>query len=194
MNFSSETPPWPSKRQKLGGKENIPTPSPISLSTPFPPTNTPISRSISLNTPPRTPLADKKHRTQYRNGYEVKPQTPSFKPYTLNNRGHPRQKAFVFEGFRHILPQGPLSTSDWNSLARESGVLKDGQSLKDFQVEVANIVISRKTDLCVVAPTGSGKSHLWVLPLLTQKKGSISLVIIPFTSLGYQGEERCGFC
>ncbi|KAF9536389.1 P-loop containing nucleoside triphosphate hydrolase protein [Agrocybe pediades] len=61
--------------------------------------------------------------------------------------------------------------------------------LRDYQVEAANVIVSRDRDLCIVAPTGSGKSLTWVLPLLAQRKG-ISLVIVPFTSLGFQGEQR----
>ncbi|KAF8998375.1 P-loop containing nucleoside triphosphate hydrolase protein [Cyathus striatus] len=53
----------------------------------------------------------------------------------------------------------------------------------------ANHIISRLEDICVIAPTGAGKSLLWILPLLAQKQG-ISLVIVPFTSLGVQGENR----
>jgi superfamily II DNA or RNA helicase len=61
--------------------------------------------------------------------------------------------------------------------------------LRPYQVEAANWVIARKGDLCIIAPTGSGKSLVWALPLLEQKDG-ISLVIVPFTSLGHQGELR----
>ncbi|KAL4242295.1 hypothetical protein ABKN59_012046 [Abortiporus biennis] len=56
-------------------------------------------------------------------------------------------------------------------------------------IEVANIVISRSKDVCIIAPTGSGKSLLWTLPLLAVPS-SISLVVTPYTTLGREGEER----
>jgi superfamily II DNA helicase RecQ len=83
----------------------------------------------------------------------------------------------------------PLSREEWNKLARESSVLPDGCELKDFQVECANRVISREGDLCVISPTGSGKSLLWILPLLAQKHGVV-MVITPYTSLGSESESR----
>lgn len=84
-----------------------------------------------------------------------------------------------------------LDTKEWDKLALEAGVLRTGQTVKDYQVNASNHIISRKGDMCVVAPTGAGKSLIWALPLLAQKRG-ISLVVVPYTSLGYQGEQKCG--
>lgn len=193
MFLSHSTPTWPPIRRRTEGniKENL-LPFPA---TPTPATQPTLSSYVLLTAPedtpttPRSPLVEKKNRTRYQNGYEVKPKTPSFKPYTINNPGHARQKVFAFNSFTPLAPIKPLSPEVWNQLARDSGLLKSGQRLRDYQVEAANFILSREGDLCVVAPTGAGKSHIWVLPLLAQRAG-ISLVIIPFTSLGYQGEER----
>ncbi|KAG5640122.1 hypothetical protein DXG03_001030, partial [Asterophora parasitica] len=136
----------------------------------------------------RKPLADKKNRKSYQNGFETKPKTPSYKPY-LNNPGHPRRNAFAFGNFEKLSPRKALDSQEWNTRAIESGGLRAGQELREFQIESANFVLSRAGDLCVFAPTGSGKPKLQVLPLLVQEK-AVSLVVIPFTSLGYQGEER----
>jgi superfamily II DNA helicase RecQ len=56
-------------------------------------------------------------------------------------------------------------------------------------MQCSDIVVGMVGDVCVIAPTGSGKSVLWLLPLLVQKDG-ISLVITPYTSLGVEGEQR----
>ncbi|KAJ7679453.1 P-loop containing nucleoside triphosphate hydrolase protein [Mycena polygramma] len=45
----------------------------------------------------------------------------------------------------------------------------------------------RRGDAVVIAPTGSGKSLTWILPLLA-RQGGTSLVITPYTSLGLDGE------
>ncbi|KAH7917200.1 P-loop containing nucleoside triphosphate hydrolase protein, partial [Leucogyrophana mollusca] len=47
----------------------------------------------------------------------------------------------------------------------------------------------RSEDICFVAPTGAGKSLLWILPLLAHKSG-VSLIITPYTSLGIEGQQR----
>ncbi|KAF8178737.1 hypothetical protein BJ912DRAFT_983760 [Pholiota molesta] len=156
--------------------------------------NTPKDLNSTPHSPlptPRPPLSAMKIRPRFQNGYEVKSKTLSFTPYKVNNPGHPRQKAFAFGDFQSITAMDPLPSTEWNKLALDSGILKAGQVLRDYQVEAANCIISRSGDLCVIAPTGAGKSHTWILPLLAQGMG-ISLVIVPFTSLGYQGEERCG--
>jgi len=149
-----------------------------------------INQNSSYSTPQRS-LPGQKPRKTYRNGYETKPKTPSYTPYKLNNPGRPRQKAFAFSDFQKLSSMEALSLQRWNELAVSEGLLKDGQQLRDYQVEASNVIISRQQDLCVIAPTGAGKSLVWVLPLLAQKKG-ISVVIVPYTSLGFQGERRYG--
>ena len=187
----------PSKRQKVNKENDFVLPAtPLATRAVTRPKSSVSSNETPLSTP-GTPsltfiasLAPKKHRTRYQNGYEVKPRTPSFKPYTVNNPGHARQKVFSFNGHKVLTRLDLLSKEEWNTLALRHGLLKEGQTLRDYQIEAANLVISRSNNLCVIAPTGAGKFLVWMLPLLAQESG-ISLVIVPFTSLGFQGEERC---
>ena len=83
----------------------------------------------------------------------------------------------------------PLSCTRWNLLVHNAGWFDNSQALKEFQMQCSNVVIGRMGDMVVIAPTGSGKSLLWALPLLVHKAG-ISLVITPYTSLGTEGEQR----
>ncbi|KIM82653.1 hypothetical protein PILCRDRAFT_819953 [Piloderma croceum F 1598] len=158
--------------------QNATTPSPTQ------PITTPIRR---------IPLAStiNNSKKRFRNGFEVKPQTPSYKPYALNSRGRKRQCAYVFDDEETcIKPIQPPSHAKWNELALEARILPDGCALWDFQMQCSDIVVGMAGDVCVIAPTGSGKSVLrWLLPLLVQKDG-ISLVITPYTSLGVEGEQR----
>ncbi|KAJ7590021.1 hypothetical protein C8J56DRAFT_1163738 [Mycena floridula] len=125
-----------------------------------------------------------------RNGYEAATPAPSFKPYALNNPGFPRQSAFAFDGeTSRVKPLGPLDDEEWNLLAEKHGLLPAGAELRDFQHEAANVIIQRQDDLCLIAPTGAGKSLVWTLPLLAQNNG-ISLVVTPYTSLGKQGAQN----
>jgi superfamily II DNA helicase RecQ len=78
----------------------------------------------------------------------------------------------------------------WNALAVDATLIPAGSQLRDFQVECANIVLERSGDVIVVSPTGSGKSLVWVLPLLA-RQGGISLVVTLYTSLGLDSEIRC---
>jgi hypothetical protein len=89
-----------------------------------------------------------------------------------------------------IEPMGPLPCIRWNELARESCILPDGCDLQSFQTQCSDIVIGLGGDVCIISPTGSGKSLLWILPLLAQKKG-ISLVITLYTNLGTEGQDKC---
>jgi hypothetical protein len=171
----------PAKRQRRGDPPSTPR------NSAQPTTSLPQTPTV-LPTTPCPVLTDKKNRKNYRNGFEVKPKTPSFKPDSINNQGHPWRKAFAFRNTSRLAVLKALS-EEWNTLALDVGAIKPGQKLQKFQVESTNIIISRSGDLCVIAPTGAGKSLIWILPLLIQKHG-ISLVIIPFTSLGYQGEDR----
>ncbi|KAF5332082.1 hypothetical protein D9611_008129 [Ephemerocybe angulata] len=154
---------------------------------------TPIPAPSGSNTPITTlpPLSEKKNRPTYRNGYAIdpKPQAQSTDPYQLIQRGRHKLKAFAFEAPTPLTSQPELNASDWTAKAREAGFITEEQSLRKFQVDAANHILARDGDLCVIAPTGSGKSLVWALPLLAQENG-ISLVIVPFTSLGHQGELR----
>ena len=109
----------------------------------------------------------------------------------MNKPGRPKHKAFAFTDFQRLKSMKELDKVSWNTLALRARLIQPGQELREYQMEAANWVIGREGDLCVIAPTGAGKSLLWMLPLLVQKKG-ISLVIVPYTSLGHQGEQRCG--
>ena len=192
---------WIPKRPRLDKENEVPavhtsnsarTPGVLSKTT-YPSTPTPAPKETSqldwydTSPVPRIPLTARK---LHQNGFLKQPKTPSYKPYALNNRGQVRRHAFAFSGYKKLEPMEPLPNEEWNALARANVLLKDGQSLRDFQIEAANLTITRKKDLCVISPTGSGKSLLWLLPLLAQKRG-ISLVIVPYTSLGFQGEQRC---
>ncbi|KAJ7741732.1 P-loop containing nucleoside triphosphate hydrolase protein [Mycena metata] len=137
---------------------------------------------------PGNPLAPIKHRKQYRNGYEQTPKTPSFRPFALNNPGTPNQRAFDLSKPVRLKPIPALDPSEWNILAQKNHVIPPGANLRSFQIQMSNLVLMRRGDGIVIAPTGSGKSLLWILPLLARKEG-ISLVITPFTSLGRDGEH-----
>lgn len=77
-------------------------------------------------------------------------------------------------------------------LAIDAGIIPDGSNLHDFQIECANIVMECAGDVIVVSSTGSGKSLVWLLPLLA-RQGGVSLVITPYTSLGLNSEIRYSF-
>ncbi|KAI0314795.1 P-loop containing nucleoside triphosphate hydrolase protein [Amylostereum chailletii] len=186
---------WPPTRHTHRNPSTTGTPS---LETP-----SRVLASLNLNTPrilappnlhsdsspaPK-PASSLGARRTYRNGYEVKPQAPSYRPYALNNQGYRRQHAFVVEDVPHIKSSEPLAQSQWDDLARTHKIIKAGWTVKPFQAECANHVLGRATDVCLIAPTGAGKSTLWVLPLGVQRQG-ISLVVTPYTSLGAEGELR----
>ena len=106
--MSENTPPsplWPPNR-----KRKAPPDTPLNHSQPFNGSNThslpPSSPSpFVVQTPAshsRKPLSNltpatntSKRAKIYCNSYETT-QTPSYKPYSLNSRGHTRQKAFAF--------------------------------------------------------------------------------------------------
>ena len=146
-----------------------------------------LSPSIS----PRTPLVDTHNvnKRRYWNGYEIKHQMPSFKPYSLPYTGRQPQHAFSSEIATGIQPHDPLSTEQWNALVHSVQILSPPVHLREFQIECANLILSRSQDICIIAPTGQGKSLLWALPLLVQSAGC-SLIITPYTSLGLEGEQR----
>jgi hypothetical protein len=137
---------------------------------------------------PRTPLASVNNRKIHRNGYETAPKTPSYIPFALNNIGHPRQKAFTIDKPDHLPVCLALDPSEWTSLAVKAGAIPAEAQVRGYQVQISNLVLMRKGDALVIAPTGSGKSLTWTLPLLARKEGT-SLVITPYTSLGLDGES-----
>ena len=92
---------------------------------------------------PRIPLTTRK---LHQNGFLKQPKTPLYKPCALNNRGQLRKHAFTFSVYKALEPMDPFSNDEWNTLARANNLLKEGQSLRDFQIEAANLTITRKKD------------------------------------------------
>ncbi|KAJ7715540.1 P-loop containing nucleoside triphosphate hydrolase protein [Mycena metata] len=88
----------------------------------------------------------------------------------------------------HLEAIPALDPSEWTTLAHTSRAIPLDATLHSFQVQISNLVVMRRGDGLVIAPTGSGKSSMSILPLLARKEG-ISLVITPFTSLGLDGEH-----
>ncbi|KAJ6545289.1 P-loop containing nucleoside triphosphate hydrolase protein [Mycena capillaripes] len=146
------------------------------------------STPIGITHFPRTPLSSIHNRKIHRNGYETAPKTPSFIPFALNNLGHPRQKAFTIDKPDLLRTCPALDPSEWTSLAVKAGAIPAEANVRGYQVQVSNLVLMRTGDAVVTAPTGSGKSLTWTLPLLARKEGT-SLVITPYTSLGLDGES-----
>jgi hypothetical protein len=146
-----------------------------------------ITETPTVFESPGNPLTPIKHRKQFRNGYEQSPKTPSYCPYSLNNPGTPRQRAFDLSKSASLKSIPALDPSEWNELAIKSRVIPADAQLRSFQVRISNLVLMRHPDAVVISPTGSGKSLSWTLPLLARKEG-ISLVVAPYTSLGLDGE------
>lgn len=122
-----------------------------------------LSLPLQRNSTPirRAPLSSVSNNSKkrYRNGFEVKPQTLSYKPYALNSRGRKRQRAYTFnEEDMQIKPMQPPSCARWNELALEAHILPDGGVRWDFQMQCSDIVVEMACDVCVISPTGSGKS------------------------------------
>ncbi|KAG2132720.1 uncharacterized protein EDB93DRAFT_1041624, partial [Suillus bovinus] len=122
-------------------------------------------------------------------GYEVKPQTPSYKPYALSSHGQKQQRAFDFLVEVSINPHSPLTPDEWSALTTGAAIIPADCRPRDFQIQCSNIIIRCSKDVCVIALTGQSTSLLCVLPLLVQKLG-VSLVITPYTSLGLEGQDR----
>ncbi|KAI0313720.1 hypothetical protein OF83DRAFT_1065025, partial [Amylostereum chailletii] len=150
---------------------------------------TPPASHPSPSPTPKPALGSGSARCTYCNGYEVKPQAPSYRPYELNNQGYRCQHSFVIEDVPCIEASRPLAQSEWDQLAHTHKIIKATWTVKPFQAECANYVLSRKTDVCLIVPMGARKSLLWVLPLVVQERG-ISLVVTPFTSLDAEGKLR----
>ncbi|KAF6743279.1 ATP-dependent DNA helicase [Ephemerocybe angulata] len=189
MSSTPNTPIWPpirAKRPRITDENEAPHSTPRTPQTPTPGSHrTPVDLEV-LRLDTRNTSSAKK---QFQNGFEKTPKPIPFKAYQLNSSKALRNKPFAFPVLQRLSPMEPLSTVQWNQLAHHHKLLHEPHRLRDYQVEGANWIIGRKSDLCVVAPTGAGKSTLWMLPLLAQK-GGVSLVIVPFTSLGVQGENR----
>jgi ATP-dependent helicase YprA (DUF1998 family) len=160
---------------------------------------TSISENTTLSHPetptrstcgPRVPLSNRVNQKRYRNGFETKPKVPAYRPYALNSPGFSRQQAFANVSPVLIRSEKALDPAQWNMLAINAGIIPDGSDLHDFQIECSNTVMERAGDVILVSPTGSGKSLVWVLPLLA-RRGGVSLVITPYTSLGLDSEIRC---
>lgn len=158
-SLATSDPKTPARRAGLEGQETVSTPS-------------------------------TKKRKQYRSGYEVSTQALSYVPYALEMSGRKRAIPFGLpDGSpkKHPRISKKLSSADLNRLARDANVLPPAAELRDFQVQCTLRVLQRGGDVCVIAPTGAGKSMLWCLPLLTSPT-AVSLVVTPYTSLGSQGE------
>lgn len=158
-----------------------------------------VTTTNSIPSPPSTPTAtaekepppsSRKPKKQWRNGYKASPKTPSYRPYTLEQKGRKRVKPFSFDDgppAKQARKAKKVSVEGWNKLAHKAGVLPADATLRDFQTQLASHILANEGDACVIAPTGAGKSMLWCLPVLAQSR-AISLVITPYTSLGSQGE------
>jgi hypothetical protein len=180
------TPCWPPVRKRARSpSSSARTSDEANPTTPIRSVNTHV-RTVNS----RSPLVDAINLTpRFRNGYEVKPQTHSYKPYALSSHRQKRQRAFDFLVEFPINHHPPLTPDEWSALATGAAIIPSDFRLRDFQIQCSNIVIGRSKDVCVIAPTGQGKSLLWVLPLLVQKSGN-SLLITPYTSLGSEGQDR----
>ena len=193
-------PAWPPRRQHHGkstaapsdgsnsnenGDSIVTAPSDV-------PSDTPSTPLRQIPPPAQTPTpAQQRKRKQFRNGFEVTPSTPSYKPYQLSKEGYKRMRAFdASSDLPKTLPLKSLDATHWQDLAINAGFIPTGATLRPFQVQCANVTLSRSQDVCVIAPTGAGKSLLWCLPLLVAVS-SISLIVTPYTSLGQEGEARC---
>jgi hypothetical protein len=181
------SPRWPPERRRRVNDENQPPSTPQRSSVTAPtegpsPSLTPVQGSRAIR-------GEVRNKKQHRNGFETQPKALSFIPYSVNTPGRARSKPFAFENYRSLEALEARTGEDWNDLALREKVLEPGRRLREYQIEAANFIISRSGDLCVVAPTGAGKSLVWLLPLLAQQNG-VSLVVIPFTSLGFQGDNR----
>lgn len=196
--MTENAPPDPTQQPRRRRKPAKPTVAPsVSTAVNASATGSPAT------TGPKTPLRkvgdggqesgsapSTKKRKQFRSGYEVSPQALSYIPYALEMKGRKRTTPFGLpDGSHKKQPRiaKKLSPEDLNRLARDANVLPPSAELRDFQVQCTLRVLQRGGDICVIAPTGAGKSMLWCLPLLTSST-AVSLVITPYTSLGSQGE------
>ncbi|KAF8989647.1 hypothetical protein BDQ17DRAFT_1393269 [Cyathus striatus] len=146
-------------------------------------TPTPVIRrsSVGLEILWLAPLGPLSNARRFQNGFLTTPKMPLYKPYVLNSSGNKYQKFFSFLSTHVISKMDSISSATWNELALQHKLLKDTEHLHKYQIDGANHIIAQLEDISI--------SLLWVLPLLAQRRG-ISLVIVPFTSLGMQGENQ----
>ncbi|KAJ7211426.1 P-loop containing nucleoside triphosphate hydrolase protein [Mycena rebaudengoi] len=136
----------------------------------------------------RTPLATINHRSplngspsqsgnqqakkQHRNGYVQAPRTPSYSPFSLNNPGTPRQKAFAISNPDRLESIDALDPEQWNDIALKARAIPTEAQLRsfpDYNLESS----ADETRRCC------GNIQHWA---------GISLAVTPFTSLGLDGE------
>ncbi|KAF8207526.1 hypothetical protein K438DRAFT_1755564 [Mycena galopus ATCC 62051] len=145
--------------------------------------------AYSVPIPFQTPLHDKSNQQQYQNRYVATPKEPAHKLYQLSSTLHKRQRAFAVADRESIAPINPLSSEEWDIIARQAGLIPPDGHVRPLQIECLNIVVSGRGDICAIGPMGCRKSLLWVLPLHAMG-GGISLVVTPYTSLGCEGETN----
>ncbi|TCD68354.1 hypothetical protein EIP91_010992 [Steccherinum ochraceum] len=184
---SNRTWPPPNRHHRPPADTESTRPTPV-LSPRTPTTPAPTSKRVSEDLDKLETSKVKRRRT-FQNGFETPVRAPSYKPYALPSTGRKRGKAIVVEAHDRVSAIKPLELEKWQKLVEDAGVLPSGARVKEFQMECANAVVERKTDVCLIAPTGAGKSLIWTLPLLAAAK-SVSLVITPYTSLGTEGQQR----
>jgi hypothetical protein len=88
----------------------------------------------------------------------MKPQTPSYKPYGSTER------AFDFTVVASVQSRPRLTPDEWSSssLTTSAAVIFADCHPHDFQIQCSNIIIGRSKGVCVIAPTGNGKSPAMV--------------------------------
>ncbi|KAJ7622684.1 hypothetical protein B0H17DRAFT_1151639 [Mycena rosella] len=114
---------------------------------------------------PGSPVAPAKARKLHRNGYEATPQTPSLRPFALNNTSAPRRKAFDITNPTPLDPIPTLDPSEWKELALESHAIPMGANLHSFQVNISNLVVRSWVHLPALEDTvhlqSGDPSRLW---------------------------------
>ncbi|KIY72128.1 P-loop containing nucleoside triphosphate hydrolase protein [Cylindrobasidium torrendii FP15055 ss-10] len=149
-------------------------------------------KTLHLAVPPRH--SSQKSVTTYRNGYAASARTPSFSPYKSPARQSSRRRRGLLRppaisaATLDICPLAKLAEDVWNKIAHEALLIQPTDRLREFQCTASDYVRAKK-DLFVIAPTGSGKSLLFSLPLLSRGEGVV-LVTVPFTNLGRESALR----
>jgi hypothetical protein len=148
MSENDPPPVWPPPRCR-----NKPPPMPwrnLSRAAVSPardvPSPGPPSTPATIPQRPLTSATNKSKKSiTYRNGYEVKPQTPSYKPYALNSRGRKRQRPFSFDDASEdptIVPMQPLSQEQWSAEARSSCGLRGTRVLNRYYTIMSSLLTS----------------------------------------------------
>lgn len=144
---STQWPPVPS--HSVRGTTRITTASP----------GTP-QHSRSTSSVSTTPVSSIPRKRQ-RNGFEASPKTPSYTPYSLRaGSGRRRLKPFTVHEVPRIPKVKPQTQEEWDDRAHAAGVVPEDCHVRQFQCSFSNMVISQHGDVCVIAPTGGGKSHV----------------------------------